>query len=136
MDCGEIDFFLLLKSKLCEAAIQLSILLVPSEHNLVVVHILLCRCSFIHGNRLSHVLHQSIQVFIDLILVSTDTAMSLLGECRDINGLAVKHGLMYMAGPGECHQCICENGVPKNCQDVMCHQPQVLLSLLNLLNLK
>ncbi|XP_034248975.1 uncharacterized protein LOC117649891 isoform X2 [Thrips palmi] len=50
--------------------------------------------------------------------------MSLLGECRDINGLAVKHGLMYMAGPGECHQCVCESGVPKNCQDVMCHQPQ------------
>ncbi|KAK3924013.1 Integral membrane protein DGCR2/IDD [Frankliniella fusca] len=47
-----------------------------------------------------------------------------LTECRDINGLHVKHGLMYMAGPGECHQCVCDNGVPKNCQDVMCHQPQ------------
>lgn len=60
--------------------------------------------------------------------------MSLLGECRDINGLAVKHGLMYMAGPGECHQCVCESGVPKNCQDVMCHQPQVFVFSLHLFN--
>lgn len=64
-----------------------------------------------------------------IFMVLQNSTMSLLGECRDINGLAVKHGLMYMAGPGECHQCVCESGVPKNCQDVMCHQPQVLLAL-------
>ncbi|GBP79853.1 hypothetical protein EVAR_89292_1 [Eumeta japonica] len=46
------------------------------------------------------------------------------GECTDIRGRLISHGLHYIPGPDTCTLCICDNGQPKVCKAVLCSPPQ------------
>ncbi|XP_063223377.1 integral membrane protein DGCR2/IDD-like [Bacillus rossius redtenbacheri] len=46
------------------------------------------------------------------------------GECVDLNGRTISHGLHYVPGPDTCTLCVCDNGYPKWCKAVLCSPPQ------------
>ncbi|XP_037292453.1 uncharacterized protein LOC119188664 [Manduca sexta] len=46
------------------------------------------------------------------------------GECTDLRGRVISHGLHYVPGPDTCTLCICDNGLPKFCKAVLCSPPQ------------
>lgn len=47
------------------------------------------------------------------------------GECTDLRGRLISHGLHYVPGPDTCTLCVCDNGLPKVCKAVLCSPPQV-----------
>lgn len=47
------------------------------------------------------------------------------GECTDLRGRHISHGLHYVPGPDTCTLCVCDNGLPKVCKAVLCSPPQV-----------
>ncbi|CAH2049153.1 unnamed protein product, partial [Iphiclides podalirius] len=46
------------------------------------------------------------------------------GECTDLRGRLISHGLHYVPGPDTCTLCVCDNGLPKVCKAVLCSPPQ------------
>ncbi|KAJ0175051.1 hypothetical protein K1T71_009192 [Dendrolimus kikuchii] len=46
------------------------------------------------------------------------------GECTDLRGRVISHGLHYVPGPDTCTLCVCDNGLPKFCKAVLCSPPQ------------
>ncbi|XP_013140738.1 PREDICTED: uncharacterized protein LOC106105059 [Papilio polytes] len=46
------------------------------------------------------------------------------GECTDLRGRHISHGLHYVPGPDTCTLCVCDNGLPKVCKAVLCSPPQ------------
>ncbi|XP_072937852.1 uncharacterized protein [Epargyreus clarus] len=46
------------------------------------------------------------------------------GDCTDVRGRIISHGLHYVPGPDTCTLCICDNGLPKVCKAVLCSPPQ------------
>ncbi|XP_068622695.1 uncharacterized protein [Battus philenor] len=46
------------------------------------------------------------------------------GECTDLRGRHISHGLHYVPGPDTCTLCVCDNGLPKVCKAVLCTPPQ------------
>lgn len=47
------------------------------------------------------------------------------GDCTDLRGRLIAHGLHYVPGPDTCTLCVCDNGLPKACKAVLCSPPQV-----------
>lgn len=59
-----------------------------------------------------------------LFLIGAQGANSNLnGDCKDVNGRIVEHGLHYVPGPDTCRLCICDNGYAKGCKAVLCTPP-------------
>lgn len=56
-------------------------------------------------------------------------AVAAQGECKDLRGRVIAHGLHYVPGPDTCTLCICDNGLPKVCKAVLCSPPQVSYDL-------
>ncbi|XP_073959954.1 uncharacterized protein isoform X2 [Choristoneura fumiferana] len=46
------------------------------------------------------------------------------GDCTDLRGRLIAHGLHYVPGPDTCTLCVCDNGLPKACKAVLCSPPQ------------
>lgn len=46
------------------------------------------------------------------------------GDCSDLRGRVISHGIHYVPGPNSCNLCICDNGLPKDCKVVLCSPPQ------------
>ncbi|XP_041980688.1 uncharacterized protein LOC121734262 isoform X2 [Aricia agestis] len=46
------------------------------------------------------------------------------GDCTDLRGRVISHGLHYVPGPDTCTLCVCDNGLPKVCKSVLCSPPQ------------
>ncbi|KPI98372.1 Integral membrane protein DGCR2/IDD [Papilio xuthus] len=69
---------------------------------------------------MSSLLKVSIQYhkFLRLIRIAAQ------GECTDLRGRHISHGLHYVPGPDTCTLCVCDNGLPKVCKAVLCSPPQ------------